>query len=212
MEKEKSRKEEAALEIEKLVQIHATLKSLANTLSAEISAGLREPNLGFGLKLDPKSFLGFSTQIQETEGKALLVLKSLQRSSESYEDRSLTLRESIWSPLRTKFLQYTEEVVGSACEQVLATYPDGHLRPQAGNNAIRAVIAASSFRQLQDVRLYIMSEWSRAIHLEAIEEMADLTGLISFSISTSFILEFCRNLQLAGKFAEDIAHNFPPSQ
>ena len=115
--------------------------------------------------------------------------------------------------MHARFLQDTALTTENSCERLLAVFPDGHLRPQS-SNALESIIAASSFRMFQDVRLRIMVDWDSLYYesVEHVEGNVDPVAVISVSVATTYILEFCRYLQCTGKCVEGIARSFPPSK
>ena len=219
------REDDDPFQLQKLRALHSELKSLSDRLKRELKAGVGEPHVGFSLHLDSKSYLGFSVEISDCASQAALLLLSFQNISqdsnlhcydEEYNQSKRVLRHT--STWLAEFMGQVFRVTEFAWQKLKAAYPDGHLRPQGGN-AVRAVLAASSLREFQDVRLQIMSDWS-TIYAKAMEnnrnEYEDVhtpaVAIMTLSVSTSQILELCRHLQTAGRHAEAIAHGFPASK
>jgi len=218
---------EDPFQLEKLTALHGEMKSLSNKLKKELDSGLDEPHVGFSLKLNPKAFRGLSRQIADCEVQAILILKSFQTLARYYRNERHPLRHTAWPELHAEILRDIARVSGTCRDKLVAAYPDGRLRPQGGN-AVRAVIAASSLREFQDVRLRALAGWSD-IYASTIESSAvvhvpgdasttsddeeiDPVSIMTISITTTMILDLCRSIQLAGKHVEDIAHTFPASK
>ena len=205
--------DEDPFELRSLTTIVHNLEGLASKLKKELKSGIDEPNFGLSLRLDAENFRGLTARIQSVQVQARLILQSIQEVIHCYKTKNHPIRKTKWPLMHARFLQDTALTTENSCERLLAVFPDGHLRPQS-SNALESIIAASSFRMFQDVRLRIMVDWDSLYYesVEHVEGNVDPVAVISVSVATTYILEFCRYLQCTGKCVEGIARSFPPSK
>ena len=237
------RDSEDPLQIQKLVEVLSTLSSVDAKLKEELPSGLAEPRVGLSLELDAKSYRGLSVAVSDCEAQASLLVQSFQVfakaccGSEDDEDGArfqpsgfhrgfLSSTAAPPPQLLANVLGQVHQITETACTKLSQAYPDGRIRPQSGNT-IAAISAAATFRNLQDVRLSGLSEWSK-IYGQAMtshnQNQNDNTmngdslvdphtmDLMALGITTTTILDLCRHLQKAGRSLEQIAHRFPPSK
>jgi uncharacterized membrane protein YgaE (UPF0421/DUF939 family) len=198
--------------LKKLGECHAKLKAQSAKLRKELDSALEEPNMGLSLSLHPHSFRGMIREQSSCEVQALMMLHALNRLAGYYQEEGHPIREIVnWPQIHRTFLQDTTATMGRVCDWLTTVYPDGRIRAQNGNS-VRAVAAASSFRGFEEVRLRIISEWSRN-YQEFVKqqgfEKSDPIAIMTLGITTTFILELCRHMQLAGKHLEEVAYRYP---
>ena len=161
-------------------------------------------------ELHPGGFRGLAQELGDCEIQALLLLKSLRKLASYYQHMEHPIRELNWPGVHAEFLQDLSTKADSACEWLKSAFPDGRLRSQQVNS-IKSVTAAASFRQIEEVRLRIIADWSRHYYLEEREggHVSDPVTIMSFGITTTYILELCHHYQKAGRHVETIVHRFP---
>lgn len=200
-----------AFQLDKLNDSLSKLKAESGKLKKELESGLREPLMGLSLPLNPEAFRGLAQQQGECVMYASLLAHALQLLSKYFQKDGHPIRQVNWPHLHTEFLGDTLLEAENACDWLQSVFPDGRLRPQAGNS-VKTVTAAASLRSFQDVRLNIIAKWSenysRFLKEKGLES-SDPVAVMTLGITTTYILEICRHLQKAGVHVESIAHNFP---
>jgi len=195
-----------------LVNAEAALRTTSLSLKTELSSALLEPYFGFAQKLHAQSVTGMVSEMCESQTQALLLVKALKMVADynvlSKQESESSLQKS-WPRAYATILDMAGKQMDAVCQDLLVAFPDSRFRPKDGNT-LRAITAAASFRDFRDVRLKITTVWS-----ELFQEYSGNTGIddpnefIVMGITTSFILEFCRHLQLAGRKMEWSAGHFP---
>lgn len=201
---------------QELLAAEGALRSNSLTLKTELGSALLEPYFGFSQKLHAQSINGMVSEIGESETQALLLVKALKMVAQYTEHSEASRAGGIalkgWPSAYASFLDRAGKQMDIVCQDLSAAYPDGFFRPQNGNT-LRAITAAAAFRDFRDVRLSIITSWSEEFQESAgNESLLDPNELIVMGITTSFILELCRHLQLAGRNMEWAAAHFPTFQ
>jgi uncharacterized membrane protein YccC len=185
-----------------LLECHKKVKSTSAILRTELPSALNEPYFGFSQRLDSDSLTGMVKGICATEVQTSLLVSSLQKLDKPQAYAS--------------FLKVATSQMENCLDALKDAFPDGHLRPQCDNTSLVAIAAASSFRGFADARLEIISSWS--VYYQdfcgskgANVECSNPNEILTLGLTTSFILEFCRHLQDAGKNLEVYATKFPSS-
>jgi hypothetical protein len=118
-----------------------------------------------------------------------------------------------WPHAYASFLKVVTLQMEKCLAALKDAFPDGRLRPQC-DNSLMANAAVSSFRGFADARLEIIASWS--IYYQdyirsksANVECSNPNEILTLGLTTSFVLEFCRHLQDAGKNLEGYANKFP---
>lgn len=195
-----------------LVRAEAALRTTSVALKIELRSALLEPYFGFSQKLHPESVNGIVSEMCESETQALLLVKALKMVADyatSSNQRSNATLQRQWLHMYVTMLDMAGRQMDVICQDLAMAYPDGRFRPKDGNT-IRAIAAAASFRDLRDVRLHIITSWSDLFQ-EFVGNVSffDPNELIVMGITTSFLLELCRHMQLAGRKMEWSSGHFP---
>ncbi|KAL3942484.1 MAG: hypothetical protein SGBAC_003335 [Bacillariaceae sp.] len=203
-------------QLDDLFEIHSELKSQSDKLQNEIDSAIGEPSLGIGQPLQAGSFRRLVNQQRNSERQAALLCNTLRKLAQSYLKGGQTISESFskWPHVHRKTLQEASQMMDSVGCWLESVFADGRIRAQEGNS-VKAVNAASTFRSLEDVRLIIVSDWSKSfedfVQQNGFEE-SDPEAIMTLGITVTIILEICRHMQEAGKSIEEIAYHFPTFQ
>lgn len=170
-----------------------------------------EPNVGLSLDLPPEPARGLVLNLCSCEMQAEMLMDALHRLAGYYQQDGHPIRELNWPNVHTRSLEDVSAAQEQICQWLKTVFLDGRLRAQGGNS-VKAVAAASSFRAMEDVRLKIVADWS--INFQDFLDAqgfhkSDPVAIMTLGITTTFILEICRNMQKAGKNLEEIAYKFP---
>ncbi|CAJ1952947.1 unnamed protein product [Cylindrotheca closterium] len=199
-----------------LFEIHSKLKAQADKLSNEIDSAIAEPSLGMGQRLQADSFRRLVRQQRSCERQAALLCNTLSKLAQYYLLGEHSIRDSFskWAHVHRTTLLEASAMMDSICCWLESVFADGRIRAQEGNS-VKAVNAASTFRSLEDVRLKIVSDWSKSfddfVQHNGFEE-SEPEAVMTLGITTTTILELCRHMQEAGKNIEEIAYHFPTFQ
>eukprot|EP00980_Cylindrotheca_fusiformis_P006733 scaffold1400_cov137-Cylindrotheca_fusiformis.AAC.11 len=234
--------------LESLCKAQKELHVTSATLKKEVASALQEPHFGFHQPLNPKALNALVSELVEAEENAYFLvdaLKSLSSLLLKTSSKSASLEEEhhseschlqpekqerppginlendsskvYWFRAYSGFLHIAAKQMNSCNKHLKDAYPDGRFRPQ-NQNTLKAILAASSFRDFHDVRFDIVSEWSGYCQRTGFREYDDTgTDLVRpdrlpiLGITTSFLLEMCRHLQQAGLKMEWYIQTFPPS-
>lgn len=198
--------------LQELVRAEVALRTTSVALKIELRSALLEPYFGFAQKLHPESVNGIVSEMCESETQALLLVKALKMVSDystSSNHSSGAILQREWPHVYVTMLDMAGRQMDVISQDLAVAYPDGRFRPKDGNTS-RAIAAAASFRDLRDVRLHIIASWSELFQ-EYVGNVSfnDPNELIVMGITTSFLLEFCRHMQLAGRKMEWSTGHFP---
>jgi len=122
---------------------------------------------------------------------------------------------SCWAQVYSRLLEKVSIQMQLCCDNLRIAYPDGHLRPQ-NCNTLEAIASAASFRDLDSVRLEILSIWGDHFMEMGNKQSTSAATILSpnqlmmLGITVSHLLETCRHIQKAGKGLEEYARTFPP--
>lgn len=202
-------------QLDKLTERHKKMKTSLTKLKKELDAGLKEPDIGLSLNLNPGSFRGLVKEQGDVEVQALLLLNGLTALGKCYVEEGNPIRDHNWPLMHSKIMADAANRIDWSCEWLKTVYPDGRLRAQK-NSSVKAVTAAAAFRGLEDVRLRTISLWSESygdfIRKNNGFHNADPVAITSLGTTTNYFLELCRHLQKAGKHVEEVAHHFPANE
>jgi hypothetical protein len=200
--------------LEKLADCHKKLSVQSAKLKKELDSALAEPNVGLALPLHPESFRGLIAEQANCEMQVIMMMDALNKLAGYYQQEGHPIRELNWPHVHKEILEDAACTTDRVCEWLKDVYRDGSIRSQNGNS-IKAVAAAASFREFEDVRLRIIATWS-SNYQDFIKNNgfkgSDPVAIMTLGITTTHILELCRHMQKAGKHLEEIAYRYPASR
>lgn len=195
-----------------LLEWQKKVKSTSAILRTELPSALNEPYFGFSQRLDSGSLTGMVKCICETEIQTSLLVSSLEK----LDTNLFFFRQLNWPHAYASFLKAATSQMENCLDALKDAFPDGRLRPQCDNTSLVAIAAASSFRGFADARLEIIA--SLSVYYQDFfrskgtnVERSNPHEILTLGLTTSFVLEFCRHLQDAGKNLEVYANKFPSS-
>lgn len=200
--------------LDELTRIGREVSTTSAILKTEVQYALLEPYFGFSHRLHPQAMNGLVSELRDVETKVYLLIKALKYvlSLRKGADRGKLIQQQyLMSTTYSKFLQSVHKQLDESCEDFKKAFPDGRFHPQDGN-LVLAITAAASFRDFRDIRFRIISNWSELLQKPIISSATDPEILIVWGMATSFILEICRHLQLAGKKIELATAHFPATR
>ena len=196
-----------------LVKLQKKLRAQCSKIKVELESGINEPNMGLSLKMNAPAFRDLVKAFDDCETQTFLLLKALQKLAKGIEEGEHPMRQIKWAPELRIFTDDTLSKLNYSCDWLESAFPDARLRPQQGN-AVKAVVAAASFRDLDGIRLKAISKcsvmYSKYIHDTGLYS-SDPVSLLTIGITLTYILDICRHLQEAGKNLEKISYEFPAS-
>ena len=205
--------QDGKLQFQKLEELQKKLKAKCSKIKTELESGINEPHIGLSLKLNAHAFRALTKAFGDCETQTYLLLKSLTNLAKWIQDDNHPIRSINWAPEFAGFLGETLAKLDYSCDWLKSAFPDTRIRPQKGNS-VRAVIAAATFRGLDDIRLKTISQCSvmyrQYVHNEGLHSN-DPAAVLTIGITLTYILDICRHLQKAGKNLEQITYQFPTS-
>ena len=212
-EEEQSEESEYSHLMRGLLECHKKVKSTSAILRTELPSALNEPYFGFSQRLDSGSLTGMVKGICEADIQTSLLVSSLEKLQKNFQNDCFFFRKLNWPHAYASFLKVVTLQMGNCLAAMKDAFPDGRLRPQC-DNGLMANAAVSSFRGFADARHEIIASWS--IYYQdfirsknANIECSNPNEILTLGLTTSFVLEFCRHLQDAGKNLEGYANKFP---
>jgi uncharacterized membrane protein YgaE (UPF0421/DUF939 family) len=212
-EDEQSEESEYSHLLRGLLECHMEVKSTSAILRIELPSALTEPYFGFSQRLDSGSLTGMVKGICEADIQTSLLVSSLEKLQKDLQNDCFFFRKLNWPHAYASFLKLVTLQMENCLAALKDAFPDGRLRPQC-DNSLMANAAVSSFRGFADARHEIIASWS--IYYQdyirsksANVECSNPNEILTLGLTTSFVLEFCRHLQDAGKNLEGYANKFP---
>lgn len=205
---------EDPFQLKQLKEIHNKLKTQSAKMKKEIDAAMAEPNVGLALPLQPEAFRALVVHQASCSMQASMLLDAMETLSKYYQQEGHPVRQMNWPRVHTQFLLEASDATENACNWLKTIFPDGRIRAQGGNS-VKAVFAAASFRNFEDVRLKVVADWS--VNFQNFVdsngfESSDPSSVMTLGLTTTHILQLCRHMQKAGKNIEEIAYMFPATR
>lgn len=185
-------------------------------IKKELPSAFLEPYFGFANRLDHSSLTGLFTELQGCNTQADSLTAALNQIKEMHAtQQSIVFQEIDWTQAFATSLGLVSAQMQISCEALKQAFPDGRLRPQTQHSASDASTAAATFRDFVDIQYQVISIWTsnfQQFHTEkkstAPANVSELEEILLLGITTSYIMELSKHLQLAGKELDAYARTF----